>query len=157
MCRVSDPHTSVSMSSLSVRYVRLWYIASGSAGHLRAITATMCAIVLLHSVSFIEQVCPTVRPNLSDTNRGRGEEWPLRLRTKELPHCTAPPTHYYLVHAHLAMFRIHLVRTPTSSTHAVGVVWCAQELRHTARRCKNSTKLISSVVSMAILLFTENW
>jgi len=105
----------------------------------------------------IKQVCSTVRPNLSDTNRGRGEERPLKLRTKELPHCTAPPTRYYLVHAHLAVFHIHLVRTPTSSAHAVSAIWCAQELKHTAKRCKNSTKLISSAVSMAILLFTENW
>jgi len=46
-------------------------------------------IVLLHSASFIEQVCSTVRPHLSDTDRGRGKGWPQRLWMNELLHCAA--------------------------------------------------------------------
>ena len=41
-----------------------------------------------HSVSFIKQVCPTVRPHLNYTDRWSGKGQLLRLRTKELPHCT---------------------------------------------------------------------
>jgi len=40
-------------------------------------------IVLPHSVSFIEQVCSTVRPHLSNADRGGGKGWPLRLKTKK--------------------------------------------------------------------------
>jgi len=42
-------------------------------------------VVLPHSVSFIEPVCPTVRSHLSDANRGIG--WPLRLGRKGPVHC----------------------------------------------------------------------
>jgi len=62
---------------------------SSSAGHsYRALL--LPPIVLPHSVSFIEQVGPTVRPCLSDANKGRyqGKQWPLSLGTKEPSHCT---------------------------------------------------------------------
>ena len=46
-------------------------------------------IVLPHSFSFIEQVCSTVRPHLSDADRGGGKGWPLRLETKKPLYYTA--------------------------------------------------------------------
>ena len=55
-------------------------------------------IVLPHSFSFIEQVCSTVRPHLSDADRGGGKGWPLRLETKS--HCITPPMHCYRAHTH---------------------------------------------------------
>ena len=57
-----------------------------------------------YSVSFIAQVCLTVRPCLSDMNRGRGKHWPLRLRTKEPPHFT---TYTLLPRSHLPYNVLH--------------------------------------------------
>jgi len=54
---------------------------------LCAVIATMYAYCPVpHSVSFIERICPTVRPHLSNAEE---KGWPLRLWTKESPHCAA--------------------------------------------------------------------
>jgi len=45
-------------------------------------------IILPHSISFVKQVCPTVRAHLNDTNRWSGKGQLPRLRMKEWPHCT---------------------------------------------------------------------
>ena len=44
-----------------------------------AVTATTCAYYLPHSVSFVKQVCPTVRLHLCDASWGRGKDgcWDL--------------------------------------------------------------------------------
>jgi len=67
------------------------YVAAGSVGHSyrMPLLSPLASIVLLHSISFIEQVCPTVRSGLNDTDRGRGKGQLLRLRMKEPPHCAA--------------------------------------------------------------------
>ena len=44
---------------------------------------------LSRSVSFVNQVCPTVRPCLSNAGRRESKKRALRLRMKELPHCAA--------------------------------------------------------------------
>jgi len=66
-------------------------------------------IVLPHSVSFTKQVCLSVRPRLSNPDRGRGKWQPLRLETKEPLHCAV----YVLLtrsHSpHPTMLYIHLV------------------------------------------------
>jgi len=50
--------------------------AASSAGHSYHVLllAPRVRIVLSHSVSFTEQVCPTVRPHLSDADRVRGKK-----------------------------------------------------------------------------------
>ena len=63
------------------------YIMGGMADHsYRVPLLPPCVpIVLSHSVSSIEPVCPTVRPHLSDADRGIG--WPLRLGRNGPVHC----------------------------------------------------------------------
>ena len=70
------------------------YVAAdvaSSAGHSHCVLVLPphVSIVLPHFISFIEQVCPAVRPHLSDADKERGEGWPLSLGTKKLPHCIA--------------------------------------------------------------------
>ena len=78
---VSEPHTSALNVELFLygTYIQGLYIAAdaaSSAGHSYHVPllAPREHIVLPHSVSFIEQVCPTVRPHLNDADRVRGKK-----------------------------------------------------------------------------------
>lgn len=68
-------------------YVSLYYLVS-SAGHSYSSCAPLLPprahIVLLHSISFMEQSFSTVRLSLGNTNRGEGKGWLLRLLLAKL-------------------------------------------------------------------------
>ena len=68
-------------------YVSLYYLVS-STGHSYSSCAPIlpphAPVILLHSISFIEQSFSTVRLSLSDTNRGEGKGWLPRLLLTKL-------------------------------------------------------------------------
>jgi len=98
---VSEPHTSVFNVELCLYRSLISH----------TVTATMCAYC---PAPFIKQLCPTVRPHLSDTDRGRRKRWLWRLGTKEPPCCTAyallPPSHSPHNVLHSPVY--HLVQCP---------------------------------------------
>ena len=91
-CYTLEPHTCVFNAEFCLYGPYVAAIAAGAVGHSyhAPLLPPRAPVVLPHSVSFIKhEVCPTIRSHLSDTNRGRGKGWPLKLLTKELLHCAA--------------------------------------------------------------------
>ena len=72
---------------------------------LHAVTAITC---IYCPASFVEQVSSTVRPCLSDADRGGGKGLPTES-LDERNCCIAPSTHCYLTHACPTILYIHLV------------------------------------------------
>ena len=110
VCRVSDPHTSVSMSSLSVRYVCLWYIATGSAGHLYSVpllppcVLLPCPILSTSSNKYIQQWDQTwATPTEGEGKNGR---WDLGQKN----------CHIALLHLHVTT-SFNVPQSPSMYTH----------------------------------------
>lgn len=77
------------------------------------------SIHLLSCPASLNQVCPAVRPCLSDADRRR---WLLRLRRKSY-HIVSPMRHY-LAHIHPTMVHIHLVKQRLLHHHKTGSFHC---------------------------------
>jgi len=115
---LGEHHTSVfnvkfvCMVRAAIRMYIGPYVAASSAGHLYCLPVPS------------PQVCPTVRPHLSNADRGRGgeggrggddcwdSEWSI--------HWIAPPTNCYLTHPRHIMFYVHLV---IQSSRSSGCYW----------------------------------
>ena len=95
---MSEPHTSgfnVDCTSVCMLWLaRPAWLVNPIA--LRYLLPPRVPTVLPHSISFIEQVCPTVKSHLKDWEGG----W--------MSCHIVPPIHCYLAHAHPTMFYIHL-------------------------------------------------
>jgi len=79
-----EPHTCVFNAEFRLDGPYVAAIAAGTASdsYHAPLLPPCVPIVLPYSVSFIKhEVCPTIRPHLSDTNRGRGKGRLLRLLT----------------------------------------------------------------------------
>ena len=81
--------TLVCLMSSFVCVVRRPSVVHRSRLSWSVVSYTITATTWTYSVSFIEQVCPTVRPCLCDTDRGREKGQLLGLRIKEPLYCAA--------------------------------------------------------------------
>ena len=102
---LSEPYTSAFNVELCLYGMSSVNGTTSSAGHLyrTPLLPPHAPIALPHSISFIEQVCPTVRP----CRHGGENGWLLRLETKSCR--IVPPTHCYLTHTCPTVCCIHLV------------------------------------------------
>ena len=109
----TSPRLVRSISIFVCMHVGL-YAMAGSAGHLHhtLLLPLHAPILLTHPISFIEQVCPTVRPCLSDTmlewHQQRERERIAAVTLDEKSRYIVPPMCCYFTHVCPTMFYIQL-------------------------------------------------
>jgi len=74
---------------------------------------TCVPVILPDFNSFFAQVCPTVRPHLSNADRGsrKGGATEIGKKSLQVHCCNSPPTHCYFTHACSIIFYIYVVVT----------------------------------------------